>query len=115
MAFNVMARNYDDHTKNFSFLRKREEEWELAPAYDVTHAHNPRGEWTYQHLMSVNGRFESITRADLLAEAERFSVPRAEELVADVRSAVGNWTEHAKSAGLSSSKAEELSRDFVSL
>jgi serine/threonine-protein kinase HipA len=115
MAFNVMARNYDDHTKNFSFLRKREEGWELAPAYDVTHAHNPRGEWTYQHLMSVNRKFDSITRADLIAEAERFSVPRAEELVVDVRSALDNWTEHAKSAGLNQSKVDELRRDFLLL
>jgi serine/threonine-protein kinase HipA len=113
MALNVMARNYDDHTKNFSFLRKQEEGWQLAPAYDVTHAHNPRGEWTYQHLMSVNGKFDGITRADLLVEADRFAVPRAEALIADVRSAIGNWTEHARSAGLNEGKADELSRDFL--
>jgi serine/threonine-protein kinase HipA len=115
MAFNVMARNYDDHAKNFSFLRKREEEWALAPAYDMTHAHNPRGDWTYQHLMSVNGKFEGIARADLIAEAERFSVPRAEELVVDVRSALDSWTEHAKAAGLGQSKTEELRQDFLLL
>jgi serine/threonine-protein kinase HipA len=113
MAFNVMARNCDDHTKNFSFLLKQGQEWELAPAYDVTHAHNPRGEWTYQHLMSVNGKFDGITRADLLAEADRFGVPRKQELLGDVRSAVGNWTEHAKTAGLNPTKADHLSRDFV--
>ena len=39
---------------------------ELSPAYDVTHAHNPRGQWTYQHLLSVNGKFSGITRSDLL-------------------------------------------------
>ena len=27
------------------------------PDHDVTHAYNPKGEWTYQHLMSVNGKF----------------------------------------------------------
>ena len=43
--------------------------WELAPAYDVTHAYNPQGEWTYQHLISVDGKFNSISRADLLVEA----------------------------------------------
>jgi serine/threonine-protein kinase HipA len=31
MAFNVMARNCDDHTKNFSFLLKQGGNWELAP------------------------------------------------------------------------------------
>ena len=113
MAFNVMSRNYDDHTKNFSFILKKGRSWELAPAYDVTHAHNPRGEWTYQHLMSVNGKFDNITRADLLAEADRFGVPRPAELLTDVRSALENWTEHAKAAGLSLSKSDELARDFL--
>ena len=115
MTFNVMTRNYDDHTKNFSFLRKQERGWELAPAYDVTHAHNPRGEWTYQHLMSVNGKFDGIARADLLAEAERFSVPRAEKLIVDVRSAIENWSDHAQSAGLQEDKTQELRRDFLLL
>jgi len=115
MAFNVMSRNHDDHTKNFSFLLKQGHGWDLAPAYDVTHAHNPRGEWTYQHLMSINGKFDGITRADLLAEADRFGVPKAQELVADVRSALENWTAHAKAAGLSDSKADELQHDFFLL
>jgi serine/threonine-protein kinase HipA len=115
MAFNVMSRNYDDHTKNFSFLLKQGQNWELAPAYDVTHAHNPRGEWTYQHLMSVNGKFDGITKADLLAEADRFGVPRKEALLVDVRSALDNWTEHAKAAGLSRGKTDELARDFLLL
>ena len=115
MTFNVMTRNYDDHTKNFSFLRKQDQGWELAPAYDVTHAHNPRGEWTYQHLMSVNGKFDGIARADLFAEADRFSVPKAEELIVDVRSAIENWPDHAQSAGLHEDKAQELHRDFLLL
>ena len=115
MAFNVMSRNYDDHTKNFGFLLKQGQSWELAPAYDVTHAHNPRGEWTYQHLMSVNGKFDEITRVDLLAEADRFSVPRRQELLGDVRSALDNWTEHAKAAGLSPGKTDELRGDFLLL
>ena len=115
MAFNVMSRNCDDHTKNFSFLLRQGQSWELAPAYDVTHAYNPKGEWTYQHLMSVNGKFDEITRDDLLAEADRFGVPRKEELLGDVRSALDNWTAHAKAADLSQRKIDELGRDFVLL
>jgi len=41
------------------------------------------------HLMSVNGSFKDITRADLLAEADRFGVRRANDLLADVRSGGG--------------------------
>jgi len=53
MAFNVMGANCDDHTKNFSFLLEKGGAWQLAPAYDVTHAYNPQGTNVHQHLMSV--------------------------------------------------------------
>jgi serine/threonine-protein kinase HipA len=112
MAFNVMARNCDDHTKNFGFLLKQGRSWELAPAYDVTHAYNPRGEWTYQHLMSVNGKFDDITREDLLVEAERFSVRRAKDLLADVRGVLENWTSYANEAKLGGATADRVSKDF---
>jgi serine/threonine-protein kinase HipA len=38
MAFNVAARNCDDHNGNFSFRLKQDSAWALAPAYDVCHA-----------------------------------------------------------------------------
>jgi serine/threonine-protein kinase HipA len=112
MVFNVMARNCDDHTKNFSFRLKQGGVWELAPAYDVTHAYNPKGEWTYQHLMSVNGKFNDITRADILEEADRFAVPRRNESLADVRAALENWLQAAKEAGLNKIVVERVAKDF---
>jgi serine/threonine-protein kinase HipA len=112
MAFNVMAKNCDDHTKNFSFRLKQGESWELAPAYDVTHAYNPHGEWTYQHLMSVNGKFSGITRADLLVEAERFGVRRAQDLLNDVRAALDSWQKFAIEAGLNTSTTNAIAADF---
>ena len=112
MCFNVMARNCDDHTKNFAFLLKQGGSWELSPAYDVTHAHNPKGEWTYQHLMSVNGKFENITRDDLLEEGDRFMVRRPKDLVAHVRDAVENWPAHAEEAGLQDATQDRVAADF---
>jgi serine/threonine-protein kinase HipA len=112
MCFNVMARNCDDHTKNLAFLLKQGGTWELAPAYDITHAHNPKGEWTYQHLMSVNGKFEKITRDDLLEEGDRFMVRRPKALVSDVRDAAENWSAHAKEAGLRESTLDRVAADF---
>jgi serine/threonine-protein kinase HipA len=112
MAFNVMARNCDDHTKNFAFLMKQGGNWELAPAYDVTHAYNPKGEWTYQHLMSVNGKFKDIERVDLLKEAERFGVARADDLLREVHAAIESWPEFAKDAGLTDSASARVAGDF---
>ena len=115
MAFNVMARNCDDHSKNFSFRLKQGGEWELAPAYDLTHAHNPRGQWTRQHQLSINGRFEGITRADLLIEAERFGVLRAFDVLADVRDALVCWPRFARDAGLGAASAAAVGGDFLPL
>lgn len=112
MVFNVMACNCDDHTKNFAFLLRADRSWELAPAYDVTHAYNPNGEWTYQHLMSINGKFQEITRDDLLEDADRFSVRKPREILAEVRSALDNWAEFAGQAGLDASLLARVARDF---
>ena len=112
MAFNIMSTNCDDHTKNFAFCLKQRGDWELAPAYDLTHAYNPKGEWTYQHLMSVNGKFAGMIRADLLKEADRFGVRRPLDLIADVRAALANWPAFAKEAGLSAATADGIATDF---
>lgn len=111
MAFNVMARNCDDHSKNFAFRLKQDGRWELAPAYDVTHAHNPQGEWTWQHLMGVNGKFDDIGRDDLLTVAERFGVRKPAALLAQVRTAVTDWRRYAQAAELPDSDAQTVAAD----
>lgn len=112
MAFNVMARNCDDHTKNLAFLLKQGQAWALSPAYDVTFAHNPMGQWTHQHQMSVNGKFTDIARADLLLEAERFGVRRPEKLLGEVAAAVRSFEEFAAQAELPPAKRDEVRRNF---
>lgn len=98
MVFNVMGRNCDDHTKNFAFLLQQGKAWALSPAYDVTFAHNPKGEWTHQHLMSVNGKFKGIGLDDLLAEADRFGIGTAKRVIDQVRGAVNDWGRFAEEA-----------------
>lgn len=112
MVFNVMAKNCDDHSKNFAFRLKQGQTWELAPAYDLTHAHNPQGVWTYQHLLSVNGKFSNITRADLLQEADRFGVRRPLDLIADVQAALESWPRFAAEAGLGGKMVEAIAGEF---
>ena len=109
MAFNVMAANCDDHTKNFSFLLREDGGWTLAPAYDVTHAHNPKGEWTSQHLMSVNGRFADITRQDLLVVADRFGIGTAAKALKQIGDALKAWPDFAASANVSPKERDRIS------
>lgn len=116
MVFNVLARNCDDHTKNFSFLLDPAAGgWRLAPGYDITYAYNPRGQWTYQHLMSVNGEFGSITRADLLAVADRFQVPERFAVISEVLDAIADWPAFAAQAGLSEADAARIRSEFPTL
>lgn len=112
MAFNVMARNCDDHTKNLAFILKQGHPWALSPAYDVTHAYNPEGPWTFQHQMAVNGKFKDITKADLLVDAERFGVRSPEKLLSDVAAAVGSFDQFANEAELPNNKRDAVRKSF---
>jgi serine/threonine-protein kinase HipA len=115
MAFNVMGRNCDDHTKNFGFILRQGQPWNLSPAYDVTHAYNPMGEWNDQHLMGVNQKFKDISKADLLEVADRFSVRKPENVLSDVRSAIDSWSQFAKRANLSPTLQERVANDLLQL
>jgi serine/threonine-protein kinase HipA len=108
VAFNVMASNCDDHSKNISFILKAPALWALAPAYDLIYAYNPKGEWTYQHLISVNGKFNDIGREDLLVLADRFQVGTASKLLAEVREAVAAWPDFAARASMSTTAVERI-------
>ena len=108
VAFNVIAANCDDHSKNVSFLLREGGAWELAPAYDVTHAYNPKGEWTYQHQMSVNGKFAGISRDDLMVVADQFAVGTAPKVLEQVRDAVSRWPDFARRAKVSPSEVKRI-------
>jgi len=108
VAFNVMASNCDDHSKNISFILKAPDQWALAPAYDLIYAHNPKAAWTYQHLIAVNGKFNDIGRADLLMLADRFQIGAASKLLAQVLEAVAAWPDFAARASLSASAVERI-------
>lgn len=115
MVFNVAAANCDDHTKNFSFLLSEDGRWQLAPAYDLTHAHNPQSYWTAQHLMAVNGQTQAITRSDLSKVGDRFEVPGARAIIGTVLDAVDSWSECADGAEVGAGAREEVGRDILSM
>ncbi len=115
MVFNVMGRNCDDHTKNFSFRLRQGQRWALSPAYDVTFAHNPQGDWTNQHLMSVNGKFKGFEVADLMVEAERFGVGSAKRVIQEVRSAIADWPAFASAAEVPKPQTQSIQAQLLLL
>jgi serine/threonine-protein kinase HipA len=100
--FNIMARNQDDHVKNIAFLMDSTGEWRLAPAYDLTFAYNPTGEFTSRHQMSLNGKCDEFEPSDFSALAQRFNIPRSREkmMVEQVANSVSNWEKYAEDIGI---------------
>lgn len=115
MVFNVAAVNRDDHTKNVGFLLPREGAWELAPAYDVTHAFNPEGAWTQRHQMSINGKTEGISASDLYAVAERHDVPGYREITRRVLDATAQWPDFARQAGVDPTTTRRITEDLTAM
>ena len=110
MLFNVVARNQDDHAKNIAFLMSPQGEWSLAPAFDLTYAYNPDGQWTSAHQMTINGKRDRFTREDFRTCAATVGLKRgrAETLLDEVRAAVQRWPEHAARAGVWPAQRDQI-------
>ena len=108
MVFNVVARNQDDHTKNFSFLMDNSGKWSLAPAYDVAYSYNPQGDFTSLHQMSINGKRDHFTKEDLLKIAQSMNIKKASEILEEVISAVSQWHKIAKECGVAENQIKSI-------
>ncbi len=112
--FNILARNQDDHTKNIAFLMDRRGGWRLAPAYDLIYAYNPNGAWTHRHQMTLAGKRENFTTADLLEAASSADVKpaKAKSILKQVHFAVAAWQTHATSAKVFPAWTGEISKNL---
>ena len=115
MVFNVIARNCDDHTKNFSFILKQGGKWELAPAYDVCHAYRPDSEWVSQHALSINGKRKEITKADLLLIGESIRCKKATEIINVINDTVNEWKKFADEVNVNATLRDEIARTLLNL
>lgn len=108
MVFNVIARNCDDHTKNFAFLMEPDGKWALAPAYDICHAYRPDSEWVSQHNLSINGKRKDFVRDDLLTIAKQNSIRNPEGIINEVLKTVEKWMEYAETYNVESKLAQGI-------
>jgi serine/threonine-protein kinase HipA len=118
MVFNVMGRNQDDHTKNIAFMMDKAGRWSLAPAYDVCYSYNPLGAWTSQHQMTINGKRDDFTVADLYAVAKRFRVCSRQavtKLLDEMNSVIKQWSRFAKKAGVDAGSITAIGKTLRTL
>lgn len=115
MVFNVIARNCDDHTKNFSFILKQGGKWELSPAYDLCHAYRPGSEWVSQHALSLNGKRKDITKADLLVIGESIRCKKASEIIDGINDTVNQWEIFANDVNIETKLRDEIAKTLLNL
>ncbi|MBB1150885.1 MULTISPECIES: type II toxin-antitoxin system HipA family toxin [unclassified Myroides] len=113
MIFNVIARNCDDHTKNFSFLMTQEGKWKLAPAYDICFAYRPDSVWVSQHNLSINGKRKDFKRADLIAIAEQNSIRNPAQLIDNCLTLVQQWPSYAQAYQVEEEKIRNIDQWLI--
>jgi serine/threonine-protein kinase HipA len=113
MVFNVIARNCDDHTKNFSFRLKKDSSWELAPAYDLCHAFKPNHQWVSQHALSINGKRSGISKSDLLVIGKSIKCKQASAIIDEIETTVMNWKSFANEVGVSAKLRDAIYKTII--
>lgn len=108
LVFNVIVRSQDDHTKNISFLMNKQGNWKLSPAYDLCFAYNPNGSWTNTHQMSINGKFDNISRQDLISFANSNNIKKPTEIIDKVCDKTAQWPQIARNCGVPQSMINSI-------
>ncbi len=113
MVFNVLARNCDDHTKNFAFLMDQNGKWTLSPGYDICHAYRPGSLWVSSQSLMVNGKRDGITDGDFLEVARQMNIKKPMEKIEVVKSAVKRWNEFAEAVKVESKLQDSIRKTLL--
>lgn len=115
MVFNVIARNCDDHTKNFAFLMDKTGVWKISPAFDICHSYRPGSTWVSQQSLSVNGKRKDITREDFLSVAKNMNIKKAGNIVTQINDVVKNWQSYAEEIRVKPEMRDAINKTLINL
>ena len=97
-AFNVLAHNRDDHSKNFSFLMDEAGDWRLSPAYDLTFSSGPGGEQST--VLMGEGKAPHLQQLRSLGEVADLSKKAVAHILDQTQCALADWPILAKEYGV---------------
>ncbi|HID37508.1 MAG TPA: type II toxin-antitoxin system HipA family toxin [Ghiorsea sp.] len=103
MVFNVIARNHDDHSKNFGFMLDEKEQWQLSPAYDLAYSYKPGSDWVNKHWMRLNGKQDDFTREDFYSFEKLspiFNKRKIDLIIEETTEHVSQWHNLASEHGV---------------
>ena len=94
--FNLLTHNRDDHGKNFSFLLDCNNNWKLAPAYDLTLSSGPNGEHSTTYL--GEGKHPTIEHLEKLAK--KHNIKEYKAMIEQTKDSVASFESLAKEVEL---------------
>jgi serine/threonine-protein kinase HipA len=111
MVFNVVARNHDDHSKNFAFMLDEQNQWRLSPAYDLVYSYKPGSKWVEQHWMMLNMKRDLFQREDFYIIEKvvpSFTRKNIDEVINKTVGEVSNWRSLAEANDVPKTLIEEV-------
>ena len=114
MVFNIVARNHDDHAKNFGFVLQ-ENKWGLAPAYDLAYSYKPGSKWVNSHWMSLNGKRDDFSRKDFYSIEKLsplFTRDRVDSIIDEIVEKVANWKNLATNTEVPKALIDEIAQNL---
>jgi serine/threonine-protein kinase HipA len=114
MAFNIIARNHDDHSKNVAFILKKEK-WSLAPAYDLAYSYKPGSKWVNSHWMSLNGKRDNFARSDFYSLEKLspiFNKKKIDDIIDTTVEHVSSWRQLAKEWDVPKTLIDEIQKNL---
>jgi serine/threonine-protein kinase HipA len=112
MVFNVLATNYDDHTKNISLILKKNEDWRLAPAYDLCFSFDETNHWVSQQTLSVKGKRRNIEKIDLMTIANDNGIKKGDKIIEGINSVLKSWDSYARIANVRNDLSERIKKNL---
>ena len=105
-CFSLYGHNRDDHVKNFSFIMDTHGVWSFSPIYDILFSYGVGSE----HSTTYMGEGRNPTEQELLKLAKKYHIPKAKEIIEEIRYAISQWSMIAKEVGVSRRKREEIAK-----
>lgn len=109
IVFSICVKNTDDHLRNHGFLLTNSG-WALSPAYDV----NPNEYGKGLHL-NISDKDNSLNLDLALEVAEYFRIEddRANQIIKQIKKAVGTWKEVATKYKIPNSEQDRMAQTFL--
>ena len=117
MIFNVVFANIDDHLKNHSFMYNKEEDnWSLAPAYDITYPLNINLNFTNTaRALAINNKRNNINLEDVLTIAETYAIKNPKGIIKEIQGIIPKWKEYATQYDTPIRVIKAIQKDFTIL